>query len=85
MTTRKRIQLAIGLVILIALSPFIYTYGYKYAIHLHHRMQEHFADIHAALSDDDGSGDGMTDDQMAARDNVSTPITGPKGALDWSK
>jgi len=78
---RKASYIVTGIVVL-AFSPLIYAYADKIFIHLRHRMQEHFAEIHAALSDGDPT-DTMTDAQLAAMDNVSEPIATPKGFLSW--
>jgi hypothetical protein len=78
----RRVKFIVALIVLLALSPLLYTYGHMLAIHLRHRMQEHFAEIHAALSDDDPDA-GLTDAQIAARDNVLTPITTPQDMLQW--
>jgi hypothetical protein len=83
----KKITIGIVAIILLAVSPIAFSYGCKLAIHLRHRMQEHFAEIHAMIAGDEGDqpfGDNaLTSDQIAARDNVVTPIATSTGMIAW--
>jgi hypothetical protein len=83
----RKIKTGIIVIIFLAISPIVFSYSCKLAIHLRHRMQEHFAEIHAMLAGDNEDqpfGDnGLTQAQITARDNVVTPIVTSNGMIAW--
>ncbi len=68
-------------------SPFLFHLANQYIVHIRHRMQEHFSEVHAMLHDNDDDqpfGDGtLTEDQITARDSVVTPLATVPGMIAW--
>ena len=63
-------------------------FGYHGALKLRHKLQLHFAEMHAALSgeEDVPFADGnLSEEDIAKRDSVTTPLLATQGMLDWQK